>query len=926
VDILTCDFETTYSDDYSLSKMQTDAYIMDPRFETILVSVMRNMERPIWFSGTHEETLDWLWGNFNWHECAVRAHHTHFDGFILTQRFGIRPKQWMCTLSQARMIEPHLPSHSLAALAKRHGFPDKGTAVVTAKGKQRADFNPVELAEYAAYCMHDTKLCAALAAKHYDPFTPALHSHLIDMTIRMFTEPALVGNAPLMDRLYRDEIARKEVLMQRIGADRSIVMSGEKLAAALRALGARVPMKVSPTTKRTTYAFAKTDKAFTDMLEHPHPEVQALVAARLGVKSTIAETRAKRFHETALRGALPVYLQFWGAKCVPGDTEVLTRAGWVALHDWDDTQHIAQVTPAQEIVFDTAARFVGSESTTWVDIDAPYLQCSFTEGHTMPYLAHGSMAWKTAQAADMVDKASWYAPLSGTLTTTGALTEAQMRVLAMVQADGTFAVAHGRQPRLRVSLKKPRKIERARALFAAAGVDVAEQQYPSQPGYTAFIVRADDLPAWVTPERKIFGPWLLDSTPGARWALVDELRFWDGWSCNGSVYYCSTERQNAEWVVTLLHLGGRCGRISEKPAGRGRVALYKVGIRERSHGLVRKAHVRVIERAAIPYCATTKTGFFLARRNGRIFVTGNTTGRYSGGNSINWQNIPARGPSAGLREAICAPDGYDLVVGDSSNIELRMVMTLAGQDDVIAKIRAGVDLYCDFATHLFGRVITKADKAERQLGKTAMLSLQYGAGAERFQEMVRQDVMKYPGAGLQEIDLYRAQEIVALYRSLHHKVVELWNRCQKVILPNIAAGGDMLNVDVHGWFITLGRGFGRPGEPGVVYNDLQCDPRSGDWTYQMGRARVRIFGPKVVENLCQHAAMLVVMWQTARINTRYPVKLSVHDEAACVCRKEDTPAVKAWMEECLSLAPAWCRKELPVACEVGVGPNYMESK
>jgi hypothetical protein len=617
VDILTCDFETTYSDDYSLSKMQTDAYIMDPRFETILVSVMRNMERPIWFSGTHEETLDWLWGNFNWHECAVRAHHTHFDGFILTQRFGIRPKQWMCTLSQARMIEPHLPSHSLAALAKRHGFPDKGTAVVTAKGKQRADFNPVELAEYAAYCMHDTKLCAALAAKHYDPFTPALHSHLIDMTIRMFTEPALVGNAPLMDRLYRDEIARKEVLMQRIGADRSIVMSGEKLAQALRALGARVPMKVSPTTKRTTYAFAKTDKAFTDMLEHPHPEVQALVAARLGVKSTIAETRAKRFHETALRGALPVYLQFWGAK---------------------------------------------------------------------------------------------------------------------------------------------------------------------------------------------------------------------------------------------------------------------------------------------------------------------TTGRYSGGNSINWQNIPARGPSAGLREAICAPDGYDLVVGDSSNIELRMVMTLAGQDDVIAKIRAGVDLYCDFATHLFGRVITKADKAERQLGKTAMLSLQYGAGAERFQEMVRQDVMKYPGAGLQEIDLYRAQEIVALYRSLHHKVVELWNRCQKVILPNIAAGGDMLNVDVHGWFITLGRGFGRPGEPGVVYNDLQCDPRSGDWTYQMGRARVRIFGPKVVENLCQHAAMLVVMWQTARINTRYPVKLSVHDEAACVCRKEDTPAVKAWMEECLSLAPAWCRKELPVACEVGVGPNYMEAK
>lgn len=617
MDILTVDTETFYSDDYSLSKMQTDAYILDPRYETILVSVMRNLGRPMWFSGTHEDTLDWLWGNFNWHECAVRAHHTHFDGFILSQKFGIRPKRWMCTLSQARMVEPHLPSHSLAALAKRHGYPDKGHAVVTAKGKRRADFNPTELAEYADYCMHDTRLCAALGTKNYDPRTPELHAHLIDMTIRMFTEPALTGNAPLMDKLYRDEIARKAVLMQRIGGDRSLVMSGEKLATALRAHGVTPPMKISPATKNYTYAFAKTDKGFTDLLEHPDPDVQVLVAARLGVKSTIAETRAKRFHETALRGALPVYLNFWGAK---------------------------------------------------------------------------------------------------------------------------------------------------------------------------------------------------------------------------------------------------------------------------------------------------------------------TTGRYSGGNMINWQNIPARGPSAGLREAICVPEGYDLVVGDSSNIELRMVMALAGQDDVLDKLRKGVDLYCDFAGRLFHRVITKADKAERQLGKVAMLSLQYGAGPDRFMEMVRQEVFKDPTSGLQPVDIDRAKEIVYLYRQLHDKVVALWKRCQDVVLPNIAAGGDMLHVDVHGWFITLGNGFCRPGEPGVVYNDLKYDPVAREWTYQMGRARVRIFGPKVVENLCQHAAMLVVMWQTARINTRVPVKLSVHDEAVCVSPKAQTPAVKAWMEECLSLAPAWCRNELPVACEVGVGPTYSSAK
>ena len=137
-----------------------------------------------------------------------------------------------------------------------------------------------------------------------------------------------------------------------------------------------------------------------------------------------------------------------------------------------------------------------------------------------------------------------------------------------------------------------------------------------------------------------------------------------------------------------------------------------------------------------------------------------TTGRYSGGNQVNWQNLPARGISAGLRDALLAPEGYTVLVGDSSNIELRMVMALAGQWDVVDKLANGVDLYCDFASKLFGRTITKADKAERFLGKTAMLGLQYGAGAPRFQEMVRLAARQDPS--VQEIDINRAYAIVDL--------------------------------------------------------------------------------------------------------------------------------------------------------------------
>jgi DNA polymerase len=262
-----------------------------------------------------------------------------------------------------------------------------------------------------------------------------------------------------------------------------------------------------------------------------------------------------------------------------------------------------------------------------------------------------------------------------------------------------------------------------------------------------------------------------------------------------------------------------------------------------------------------------------------------------------------------------------VLVGDSSNIELRTVMALAGQDDVLAKLGAGVDMYCDFASKLFGRTITKADKSERFLGKTAMLGLQYGAGAKRFQEMVRLAKRTEPSVEL--IDENRAYAVVDLYRSVHHKVVQLWKRCNDVILPDIANGCDMVNVDVNGWFVTQWDGFGRPGEPGVMYNDLKYDGK--DWTYQMGRQRVNIHGAKVVENLSQHAAMLVVMWQTARINQRYPVKLSVHDEAVCVVRDDELIEARAYMEECLAMTPKWCRS-IPVACETGTGPSYGEAK
>jgi DNA polymerase len=254
-------------------------------------------------------------------------------------------------------------------------------------------------------------------------------------------------------------------------------------------------------------------------------------------------------------------------------------------------------------------------------------------------------------------------------------------------------------------------------------------------------------------------------------------------------------------------------------------------------------------------------------------------------------------------------------------------MVLAGQMDVVDKIKAGEDLYCDFASKMFGRTITKADKKERLLGKIAMLSLQYGAGWRKFKEMVRQQ----SGEIIADTS---AEQTVNLYRSVHHKVVDMWNRMQDVVLPEIAAGcPNLLAIDKNAWLICTGEGFGVHANPGVVYHNLRKVSRvddyglpQQDWVYDMGRETPKLYGGKIFENACQHVARQIVMWQTARINERYPVALSVHDEAVCVVKNEHLHDAMQYTEECLSLAPPWCRGDIPLACETGFGVTYGSAK
>ena len=219
MEIITCDFETYYDREFSLSKMQTDEYILDDRYQTIMVCLIdgegkRLVAQKTSYVGHCMNTAT--------DRKVIRCHNTLFDGFILTQRYGVKPKLWMDTLSQSRMIFPFLRSHSLANTARHLGIGEKGTAVMNMLGKRLEDMTPEDIEEYAEYCIQDTRLCKQMG-EHFDKFTPPLEARLIDMTIRMFTEPALVGDIDMMQHLYETEVAEGRLAgagqLRQVGTD-----------------------------------------------------------------------------------------------------------------------------------------------------------------------------------------------------------------------------------------------------------------------------------------------------------------------------------------------------------------------------------------------------------------------------------------------------------------------------------------------------------------------------------------------------------------------------------------------------------------------------------------------------------------------------------------------------------------------------------
>ena len=270
----------------------------------------------------------------DWSDKMVIAQNTAFDGAIMAWRYGIKPKAWTDIMGMSRALYPHQKSHSLKSQAERAYLGEKGDEVVRALGKRYADFTPDDLETYGAYCINDVNLTYALFQSYMAEGFPLQELKLLDLTLRLFIEPKLELDEQMLRAHLQDVQDRKETLLEQLrdkmleganpdfvhmifseGMDgiKKLLMSNEKFAEVLRRADVDPPMKLSATTGKMTYAFAKTDEAMKTLAEHPDEQVQALVAARLGHKTTLEETRTERFIGMATRGRFPVPLRYYGA-------------------------------------------------------------------------------------------------------------------------------------------------------------------------------------------------------------------------------------------------------------------------------------------------------------------------------------------------------------------------------------------------------------------------------------------------------------------------------------------------------------------------------------------------------------------------------------------------------------------------------------
>lgn len=591
-----------------------------------------------------------------------------------------------------------------------------------------------------------------------------------------------------------------------------------------------------------------------------------------------------------------------GRWCLTGDHEVLTPNGWVRLDEWggghiavwNPTGRIISFQKANALAFDYDGMLEGIETVRCSQLSTP--------DHCMPFLSKSGNIVRATVHEKFGRRFSM--PFTGTRTVNTSLNNLDVRILIMTQADGHYA----ENGDLKLRFKRPRKVERCRELLRKADIPYVETSYATD-GVTQFSIRRLDQPLFLRQFRdKTFGWWMLDENPQV---ILDEIEQWDGTrSAKNSIQYTTTNKQNADIVQAVAYLAG----------GYATTLVKNREVPEWSDAYIvniwltpgKSTEVRAKDQYVVPfftgkvYCAETQTGYFVVRRNGRIWVTGNS------GRLVQLQNLARNsmedldsartlvraGDADGLeliypnvqgvlselvRTVLVPEKGQKFIVADFSAIEARVIAWIAGEEWRQKVFANGGDIYCMSASQMFHVPVVKhgVNGELRQKGKVAELACGFGGGVGALKAFGADKMGLSDEEMSQIVDKWReaSPHICALWRSLEQAAVRCIRR-QRSTLSTV--GGIRFDYEDGVLFMVLpsgrriaywGASFGenRWGNPSLSY--WGTDQKTKKWS------KLETWGGKLVENLVQATARDCLKEAMLRLDSAgYDIRGHVHDE------------------------------------------------
>jgi hypothetical protein len=321
---VTIDFETYWSSTYTLSKVDFVRYIHSPEFEVISASIKIGSGPTECCWGADE--VDKRLREIDWTTHACVAHNgNEFDFPLLVWNYDLHPKLFIDTLCLARPKHQSSTGVGLEPLSTYYGYPNKDKSILrSTQGKRGHEFDLREIVLMTNYNITDSDNTYKLLMELL-PDTPKIELLHSDMTARMICYPQFKADIKLLTEQWIEVVTTKQKSLDALALKlnaldaedvRATMASGPKFAEALRVLGVEPPTKISKKTGKEAFAFAKTDPGFLALLDHEDMLVQDLASCRLGIKSTLLETRLLKMADCAKAmpdNMLPVPLAYHSA-------------------------------------------------------------------------------------------------------------------------------------------------------------------------------------------------------------------------------------------------------------------------------------------------------------------------------------------------------------------------------------------------------------------------------------------------------------------------------------------------------------------------------------------------------------------------------------------------------------------------------------